>query len=79
MLALFQVAYTRIKVNVLLLDEALDTLDTAGLDNVVEVLNSFAKEMDLTIYVTSHTDLNQRLFESIVVHKEDGQSTCYVS
>lgn len=77
MLALFQVAYERTKVNVLLLDEALDTLDTAGLDSVVEVLNNFAKELNLTIYVTSHTDLNQRLFESIVVHKENGVSTCF--
>jgi len=77
MLALFQLAYSRTKLNILLLDEALDTLDVGGLDSVVELLNGFAKELDLTVYVTSHTDLNNRLFESITVHKQNRSSTCH--
>lgn len=74
MLALFLVAYSRTRVNILLLDEALDTLDVAGLEGIVSVLEDMAKELNITIYVTSHTDLNNRLHECIVIKKTDGVS-----
>lgn len=74
MLGLFRIAYNRTRFNVLSLDETLDTLDEAGLENVVGVLEKLALELKLTIFVTSHTDLNQRLHESITIKKRGGVS-----
>lgn len=74
MLALFMLANTRVKLNIMLLDEVLDTLDAAGIDIVVEILEEMAKKRKLTIFVTSHTELADRLHESITVVKRNGVS-----
>ena len=75
MLALFRIAYNRTRLNILLLDEALDTLDVAGLESVVGMLEDLAKELKLTIYVTSHTPLTSMLHESLTIKKSDGVSS----
>jgi DNA repair exonuclease SbcCD ATPase subunit len=75
MLGLFRIAYNRTRFNVLLLDEALDTLDTAGLECVVDLLRDLARELNLTIYVTSHTELSNYLEDKITLVKQGGQTT----
>jgi len=75
MLALFRVANNRIKMSILLLDELFDTLDETGLENTVTVLEEMAKDLDLTIFVTSHTNLANMLHESITVCKKNGLAT----
>lgn len=74
MFALFMVANSRVKLNLMLLDEVFDCLDSAGTDTVVEILESMARERKLTIFVTSHTELADRLHESITVQKSGSLS-----
>lgn len=75
MFALFRIAHTKTRVNILLLDEVLDTLDGSGLENVVDVVTKLAVDLGLGIYVTSHTTLNSMLHESITLEKHNGKST----
>ena len=72
MLGLFKLANSRVKLNLLLMDEVFDTLDSAGIDMVAGILNDMAQERDMTIFVTSHTDLASRFFESVTVQKRGG-------
>jgi DNA repair exonuclease SbcCD ATPase subunit len=74
MFALFMLANSRVKLNLMMLDECLDTLDAAGIDTVVSILEDIAKKRKLTIFVTSHTELADRLHESITVVKRNGLS-----
>lgn len=75
MFALFRISHSRTNINVVLLDEVLDTLDGYGLELVPEVLEKLARELNLSVYVTSHTSLNDMIPNSIVVEKRDGLST----
>lgn len=75
MFALFMLANARVKLNLMLMDEVMDTLDTAGVDTVVEIMEEIARKRKLTIFVTSHTELADRLHESITVTKLNGLST----
>lgn len=75
MLALFRVANNRVKMSLLLMDEVFDTLDAVGIENVVGVLDDLARDLDLTIFVTSHTSLSNMLHESITVRKSQGLAT----
>jgi len=72
MLALFKIAHSRSNINIMLLDETLDTLDGTGLETVLDMIQELARELKLTIYLTSHTGLNKMLHESIVIQKVDG-------
>jgi hypothetical protein len=73
MLALFRVALSRTHINVLLLDEVLDSaIDRSGLESMVLLINTLARELKLTVFVTSHTDLNSRIQDCITLRKRDG-------
>ena len=72
MLAMFHIAHQRNRINILLLDEALDTLDLTGLQSVAALLTDIAQELGLTVFVTSHTELNSQLHEAIVLEKKNG-------
>jgi DNA repair exonuclease SbcCD nuclease subunit len=72
MLGLFLIAYHRTRFNILLFDEALDSLDTAGLERVVDMLRDLARDVNLTIYVTSHTSITNLLGESLTLVKRQG-------
>lgn len=75
MFALFRIANKRTKINILLLDEVFDTLDTSGRELIVDAIQKLAQELHLSIYVTSHTSLSSLIYESIVLEKKDGQTT----
>lgn len=74
MFALLRVAITRTKINIALLDEILDTLDASGLDSILDTIQRFARELNLSIYVTSHTELNDMISEKIIIKKHKGRS-----
>lgn len=71
MFALFRLANEQTNINVLLLDEVFDTVDTTGLERIVTMIHTLARELELTIFVTSHTDLRKWLHDSIIVSKQD--------
>lgn len=75
MFALFKISQSRVKINILLLDEVLDTLDGYGLELVPETLSKLALDLKLSVYVTSHTSLNDMIPHSITVEKRNGMST----
>ena len=72
MLALFRVANNRVSLSLLLADEVFDTLDSMGIENVVHILEEMARELELTIFVTSHSNLSNMLHESITIRKAGG-------
>ncbi len=75
MFALFRLANEQTNINVLLLDEVFDTVDVTGLERIVTMIHNMARELDLTIFVTSHTDLRKWLHESVIVSKQNRIAT----
>ena len=57
------------------LDEVLSSLDPLTASVILRFLKEFANEMELNIYVVSHVDMEESLFdESIKVFKDMGFS-----
>lgn len=79
MFALFRLANEQTNINVLLLDEVFDTVDTTGLERIVTMVETLARDLELTIFVTSHTDLRKWLHESVTVVKKDRLATILMS
>lgn len=62
------------KINIAVMDEAFDALDSSGIDGVVELLQELAKEKS-TIMVVSHNEYLKSYFtNTITVVKQDGFS-----
>lgn len=63
------------KLNIMFLDEILDTLDKSGTDNVIGLLAELSKEKS-SIFVISHNDDIQSYFQNfLVITKKDCQSS----
>lgn len=62
------------KLNIMFMDEVLDTLDRQGTDSVIELLMEIAKDKS-SIFVISHNDDIQSYFQNfLLVTKKDGCS-----
>lgn len=62
------------KLNLIMLDEVLDSLDDAGVSNVMELLSELAKDKS-SIFVISHNDSIKSVFtETITIVKQGGYS-----
>ena len=58
-------------INLFTLDEVLSSLDPLTASVILRFLKEFANEMELNIYVVSHCDMEERIFdESINVFKD---------
>lgn len=63
------------KLNIMFMDEVLDTLDRQGTDSVIELLMEISKEKS-SVFVISHNDDIQSYFQNfLLVTKQDGCST----
>lgn len=68
------------QVNLVCLDETVSSLDYESSSNVITKLKELAKEMNIHIFIVSHTQLNESLFDKkIVVTKNSGFSEIEVS
>ena len=75
MLALFRVAAKRCRINLLVLDEVTDTLDTVGIESMLDLLRELAADMQLTIFITSHVGLSDYIEDRICIVKQNGSAT----
>lgn len=63
------------KLNIMFMDEVLDTLDRQGTDSVIELLMEISKEKS-SVFVISHNDDIQSYFQNfLLVTKQNGCST----
>lgn len=63
------------KINLVFLDEVLDALDSAGIEDVLKLLQEISKEKS-SVFVISHNENIQTSFENfLVVRKNGGYST----
>ncbi len=63
------------QVNLVCLDETVSSLDYESSSNVIAKLKELAKEMNIHIFIVSHTQLNESLFDKkITVTKNSGFS-----
>lgn len=68
------------QINLVCLDETVSSLDYESSSNVITKLKELAKEMNIHIFIVSHTQLNESLFDKkIVVTKNSGFSEIEVS
>ncbi len=64
------------RVDLFVCDEPFESVDEAGIDGIIKVLNTFAEEHDLCIYVITHLDgLKSRFRNILEVVKARGVST----
>lgn len=54
------------QINLICLDETVSSLDYESSTNIIKRLKTVAKEMNMTIFVVSHTQLNDALFDKRV-------------
>ena len=63
------------QINLICLDETVSSLDYESSSNIISKLKEIAKEMNIHIFIVSHTQLNESLFnKKITVVKNSGFS-----
>lgn len=68
------------QINLICLDETVSSLDYESSSNIIAKLKELAKEMNIHIFIVSHTQLNESLFDKkITVEKTSGFSDITVS
>lgn len=68
------------QINLICLDETVSSLDYESSTNIIAKLKELAKEMNIHIFIVSHTQLNESLFDKkIMVTKNSGFSEISVS
>lgn len=68
------------QINLICLDETVSSLDYESSSNIIAKLKELAKEMNIHIFIVSHTQLNESLFDKkITVEKTAGFSDITVS
>ena len=68
------------QINLICLDETVSSLDYESSSNIISKLKDLAKEMNIHIFIVSHTQLNESLFDKkITVEKTSGFSDITVS
>lgn len=62
------------KINLLFADEVFDSLDSQGIDSVMELLRELARDKS-SIFVISHNDQIQSYFDKVLTVTKDGDSS----
>lgn len=71
MIAYLKVIRTKRTVNVLFLDEVFASIDISGINDILDLLKSFALEYNINIFLVHHALLNREYFDRIIRVNKD--------
>jgi DNA repair exonuclease SbcCD ATPase subunit len=75
LIAYLKLIRTKRHINILFLDEVFASIDLTGIDDILQLLKSFALEYNINIFVVHHAIMNNEVFDRIIKVEKNVFST----
>jgi DNA repair exonuclease SbcCD ATPase subunit len=75
LVAYLKLIRTKKHINILFLDEVFASIDLTGIDDILQLLKSFAMEYNINIFVVHHAIMNNEVFDRIIKVEKNVFST----